>query len=54
MSRSRVTDNEITWMDGRSKLRIRTRGEIEVFGEWIGAEVAREPLYDPAGERIRS
>jgi 4-methylaminobutanoate oxidase (formaldehyde-forming) len=33
---------------------IGTRGEIEVFGEWIGFEVAREPLYDPAGERIRS
>jgi hypothetical protein len=24
-----------------------------VFGRWIGAEVAREPLYDPAGERIK-
>jgi glycine cleavage system aminomethyltransferase T/glycine/D-amino acid oxidase-like deaminating enzyme len=33
---------------------IGTRGEIEVFGEWIGFEVAREPLYDPDGERIRS
>jgi hypothetical protein len=25
-----------------------------VFGEWVGAEVAAEPLWDPAGERIRS
>jgi 4-methylaminobutanoate oxidase (formaldehyde-forming) len=33
---------------------IGTRGEIEVFGEWIGFEVAREPLYDPKGERIRA
>ena len=33
---------------------IGTRGEVEVFGEWIGFEVAREPLYDPAGERIRA
>jgi 4-methylaminobutanoate oxidase (formaldehyde-forming) len=33
---------------------IGTRGEVEVFGEWIGFEVAREPLYDPAGSRIRS
>jgi 4-methylaminobutanoate oxidase (formaldehyde-forming) len=33
---------------------IGTRGEIEVFGEWVGFEVVREPLYDPAGERIRS
>jgi glycine cleavage system aminomethyltransferase T/glycine/D-amino acid oxidase-like deaminating enzyme len=33
---------------------IRTRGEVEVFGDWIGFEVAREPLYDPDGARIRS
>jgi 4-methylaminobutanoate oxidase (formaldehyde-forming) len=33
---------------------IGTRGEVEVFGEWIGFEVVREPLYDPRGERIRS
>jgi 4-methylaminobutanoate oxidase (formaldehyde-forming) len=33
---------------------IGSRGEVEVFGEWIGFEVAREPLYDPKGERIRS
>jgi 4-methylaminobutanoate oxidase (formaldehyde-forming) len=30
-----------------------TRGEIDVFGEWIGFEAVREPLWDPAGERIR-
>ncbi len=30
-----------------------TRGEVDVFGEWIGFEVAREPLYDPEGTRIR-
>ncbi|MFL5648661.1 MAG: glycine cleavage T C-terminal barrel domain-containing protein, partial [Chloroflexota bacterium] len=33
---------------------IGARGEVEVFGEWIGFEVAREPLYDPDGARIRS
>lgn len=33
---------------------IGTRAEIEVFGEWIGSEVAREPLWDPEGARIRS
>jgi glycine cleavage system T protein len=27
--------------------------EVEIFGEWIGGEVADEPLWDPAGERIR-
>ena len=30
------------------------RVEIDVFGEWIGASVEREPLYDPSGERIRA
>ena len=32
---------------------IGTRGEIEVFGTWIGFEVVAEPLYDPTGARIR-
>ncbi len=33
---------------------IGTRGEIDVFGDWVGFEVMREPLWDPANERIRS
>ena len=33
---------------------IGSRGDVDVFGEWIGFEVAREPLWDPAGARIRS
>jgi 4-methylaminobutanoate oxidase (formaldehyde-forming) len=33
---------------------IGSRGEVDVFGDWIGFEVSREPLWDPAGERIRS
>jgi 4-methylaminobutanoate oxidase (formaldehyde-forming) len=33
---------------------IGTRGEVEVFGEWVGFEVMREPLWDPTGERIRA
>jgi len=33
---------------------IGTRGEVEVFGAWCGFEVKREPLWDPAGERIRA
>jgi 4-methylaminobutanoate oxidase (formaldehyde-forming) len=31
---------------------IGTRGEVEVFGRWVGFEVMREPLYDPANERL--
>jgi 4-methylaminobutanoate oxidase (formaldehyde-forming) len=33
---------------------IGTRGEIDVFGEWIGFEAVRDPLWDPGNERIRS
>ncbi len=36
------------------KAAIGTRGDVEVFGDWIGFEVAREPLYDPDGARIRA
>ena len=44
----------------RARLRARrarragTRAEVEVFGEWVPAEVVEGALYDPAGERIRS
>ena len=27
--------------------------EVQVDGQWVGAEVVREPLYDPKGKRIR-
>jgi glycine cleavage system T protein len=27
--------------------------EVEIFGEWVAGEIATEPLFDPAGERIR-
>ena len=27
---------------------------IEIFGSWIEGEIAAEPLFDQAGERIRS
>jgi glycine cleavage system aminomethyltransferase T/glycine/D-amino acid oxidase-like deaminating enzyme len=33
---------------------IGTRGEVDVFGEWVGFEVMQEPLWDPGGERLRS
>jgi 4-methylaminobutanoate oxidase (formaldehyde-forming) len=31
-----------------------TRGEVEVFGEWVGCTVSAEPLYDPKGLRIKA
>jgi glycine cleavage system aminomethyltransferase T/glycine/D-amino acid oxidase-like deaminating enzyme len=27
--------------------------EVDIFGRWVAGEVAREPLFDPGGERIR-
>jgi glycine cleavage system T protein len=30
------------------------RVEVEIFGEWVAGEVAREPLHDPDGKRIRA
>ena len=31
-----------------------TEVAVEIFGEWVAGTVAAEPLYDPAGGRIRS
>jgi 4-methylaminobutanoate oxidase (formaldehyde-forming) len=29
-----------------------TAVEVDLFGEWVDAVVAREPLFDPAGDRV--
>ena len=34
--------------------RVGTRLEVDIFGDWVGAEVAAEPLYDPQGARLRA
>jgi 4-methylaminobutanoate oxidase (formaldehyde-forming) len=31
-----------------------TEVAVEIFGEWVGGRVAREPLYDPEGAAVRS
>ena len=31
-----------------------TEVAVEIFGEWVDGVVAAEPLYDPAGEKIRA
>src|SRR6185437_494150 len=30
-----------------------TQLAVDIFGEWVPAEVRSEPLYDPKGERVR-
>jgi glycine cleavage system aminomethyltransferase T/glycine/D-amino acid oxidase-like deaminating enzyme len=37
-----------------SEHEVGTAVAVEIFGEWVDGEVAAEPLYDSAGERIRS
>jgi len=31
-----------------------TEVAVEIFGTWVDGEVAAEPLFDPAGERVRA
>jgi 4-methylaminobutanoate oxidase (formaldehyde-forming) len=36
------------------ELGVGTRVEVDIFGRWVAGEVAREPLFDPSGERVRA
>jgi len=46
-------DKSIAYAYLPAAMDVGARVEVGVFGQWIGAEVAREPLYDPANERVR-
>ena len=37
-----------------AKTEVGTPVEIDIFGRWVGGQVAKEPLYDPTGARVRS
>jgi 4-methylaminobutanoate oxidase (formaldehyde-forming) len=37
-----------------AKVAVDTPVEVDIFGRWVGGRVAREPLYDPQGTRVRS
>ena len=37
-----------------ASLAIDTPVEVDIFGTWVTGGVAKEPLYDPAGARVRS
>jgi hypothetical protein len=28
--------------------------EVDIFGRWVNGEIAKEPLFDPTGGRIRA
>jgi glycine cleavage system aminomethyltransferase T/glycine/D-amino acid oxidase-like deaminating enzyme len=57
----RVTSGGYGYSVGRSiayaylpvEIETGTAVQIDIFGSWVGGEVAREPLYDPQGERVR-
>jgi glycine cleavage system aminomethyltransferase T/glycine/D-amino acid oxidase-like deaminating enzyme len=58
----RVTSGGYGYTVGRSiayaylpaSCEVGTEVAIEIFGDWVGGNVAAEPLFDPGGERIRS
>ena len=58
----RVTSGGYGFAVGRSiayaylppEVPIGAHGDVDVFGTWTGFEVVRDPLYDPAGERVRA
>ena len=31
-----------------------TAVDVDIFGTWVGGQVAKDPLYDPGGARVRS
>jgi glycine cleavage system aminomethyltransferase T len=31
-----------------------TTVEVDIYGQWVSGELAREPLFDPKGERVRA
>ncbi|MHB8240731.1 MAG: GcvT family protein [Solirubrobacteraceae bacterium] len=36
------------------EIEIGTKVEVDIFGTWVAGEVAREPLFDPKGARVRA
>jgi 4-methylaminobutanoate oxidase (formaldehyde-forming) len=36
-----------------ASVEIGARVDVDIFGEWVGGEIARGPLFDPKGERVR-
>jgi 4-methylaminobutanoate oxidase (formaldehyde-forming) len=59
--RGRVTSGGYGYTVGRSiayaylpaEVDVGAEVEIDIFGQWVAGVVAPEPLFDPAGERVR-
>jgi glycine cleavage system aminomethyltransferase T len=37
-----------------SNAAVGTPVEVEIFGTWVAGQIAKEPLYDPSGKRVRN
>jgi 4-methylaminobutanoate oxidase (formaldehyde-forming) len=37
-----------------AEIDVGTAVEVDIFGRWVAGELAREPLFDPKGERVRA
>jgi 4-methylaminobutanoate oxidase (formaldehyde-forming) len=48
-----TVERSIAYAHLPSEVQIGDAVEVDIFGRWIAGEVAAEPLYDPAGDRVR-
>jgi 4-methylaminobutanoate oxidase (formaldehyde-forming) len=46
--------NSIAFAYLPAEVEIGTRVDVGVFGRWVGAELVKDPIYDPKMERVRS
>ncbi len=49
-----TVERSIAYASLSPEVEIETRVEVDLFGNWVGATVTREPLYDPRSERVRA
>jgi glycine cleavage system aminomethyltransferase T/glycine/D-amino acid oxidase-like deaminating enzyme len=49
-----TVDKSIAYAYVPSSAAVGTKVEVEIFGTWVAGEIAKEPLWDPTGLRIRS
>jgi 4-methylaminobutanoate oxidase (formaldehyde-forming) len=45
--------NSIAFAYLPAEVEIGTRVDVGVFGRWVGAELVKDPIYDPKMERVR-
>ena len=48
-----AVDRSIAYAYLPAEVEVGAAVEVDIFGRWVAGEVAREPLYDPDGSRIR-